>query len=50
MLGSATFRNEYKLVYGVCYTCDNTVTPVYGNPFIHEGPNALSYFIMVFEQ
>jgi len=44
---SERFRNETKLVYGVCYTCDNTVTPVYANPFIHESPNTPSYLFMV---
>jgi len=43
MVGSTRFRNENKLVYGVRYTCDNTVTPVYANPFTHERPNAIFY-------
>jgi hypothetical protein len=47
---SARYRNENKLVYAVCYTCDNTVTPVYANPFTHESPNALSCLFMVLEQ
>jgi len=50
MMWSERFRNETKLVYGVCYTCDNTVTPVYANPFIHESSNTPSYLFMVLKQ
>jgi len=37
-------------VYGVSYTCDNTVTTVYANPFIHESPATPSYLFMVLDQ
>jgi hypothetical protein len=45
------FRNENKLVYGVCYTCDKNVTTLYALQFTHERPDTFSYvYSLILEQ